>query len=234
MQHEVDSGSRTTILVHYYRAMVGRADVWRTRMDTTTHWAIGATAAIMSFTLSNASVPHYVAGIATLMTLSFLLLEARRLTFYHLWQQRVLLLERGLVRPALWSGGRDAENVATGAGGGASDDAAHQLDLPAALDPHLGRTIPSMRLSKAVARRLRRVYLYIFGVQWLAWLLKLANHPTPISSVAALRERAALGVLPGEAVLALGTAFALVGILIAVMWGGVDQVDSRSSNSAAA
>ena len=112
MQHEVDSGSRTTILVHYYRAMVGRADVWRTRMDTTTHWAIGATAAIMSFTLSNASVPHYVAGIATLMTLSFLLLEARRLTFYHLWQQRVLLLERGLVRPALWSGGRDAGNVA--------------------------------------------------------------------------------------------------------------------------
>ncbi len=223
MKHEVDPGSRTTILVHYYRAMVGRADVWRTRMDTTTHWAIGATAAIMSFTLGNAAVPHYVGGIATLMTLSFLLLEARRLTFYHLWQQRVLLLENGLGRPALWSGGREEGNAASSAGGGASDDTAHEFDLPAALDPHLGRTIPTMRLSKAVARRLRRVYLYLFGVQLLAWLLKLANHPTPVSSVAALSKRAGLGVLPGEAALALAMVFALVGILVAVRWGGVDR-----------
>ena len=51
----------------------------------------GATAAIISFALGNAAVPHYVVFIASLMTLSFLLLEARRLTFYHLWQQRVLL-----------------------------------------------------------------------------------------------------------------------------------------------
>ena len=41
---EMDSRDRSTILIHYYRAMVGRADVWRMRMDATTNWAIGATA----------------------------------------------------------------------------------------------------------------------------------------------------------------------------------------------
>ena len=57
---EIDSRDRITILIHYYRAMVGRADVWRTRMDATTNWAIGATAAVISFALGNVSVPHYV------------------------------------------------------------------------------------------------------------------------------------------------------------------------------
>jgi uncharacterized membrane protein len=187
MQEALDAGSRTTILVHYYRAMVGRADVWRVRMDTTANWAIGATAAIISFALGNETVPHYVVFIASLMTLSFLLLEARRLTFYHLWQQRVLLLERGLVRPALAS---------------------------------LATTMP---IAKAVARRLRRVYLYLFGVQLLAWLLKLANHPTPFPSLAVLVERADIGLLPGGVVVITAMLATLVAIAVAAARGGVDR-----------
>ncbi|MBJ19698.1 MAG: DUF2270 domain-containing protein [bacterium] len=134
--YSIDPAQRTTILAHYYRAMVGRADIWRTRLDATTNWAIGATAAIISFTLGNDQVPHYVVFIAPLMTCSFLLLEARRLTFYHLWQQRVLLLEEGLMRPAL------------------SAAAEGSFDLSASLEGHLGRTIPTTPLAKAVARRL--------------------------------------------------------------------------------
>ena len=68
-------GDRTTVLVHYYRAMVGRADIWRMRMDTTANWAIGATAAIVSFGLGNRETPHYVLVIAPLLTLAFLMLE---------------------------------------------------------------------------------------------------------------------------------------------------------------
>ncbi|MFT5359005.1 MAG: putative membrane protein, partial [Polyangiales bacterium] len=96
----LDDASRTTILIHYYRAMVGRADIWRVRMDTTTNWAIGATAALISFSLGNAVTPHYVVYLSSFLTVIFLLLEARRLTFYHLWQQRVFLLERALIQPA--------------------------------------------------------------------------------------------------------------------------------------
>jgi len=163
------------------------------------------------------------------MTLSFLLLEARRLTFYHLWQQRVLLLERGLVRPALASiatpldagpphGSGDGDDHGVG-----DEAAAARVDLATALEAHLGRTVPTMPIAKAVARRLRRVYLYLFGVQLLAWLLKLANHPTPFPSLAVLVERADIGLLPGGVVVITAMLATLVAIAVAFVKGGVDR-----------
>jgi uncharacterized membrane protein len=221
----IDSANRTTILVHYYRAMVGRADVWRTRMDTTTNWAIGATAAIISFTLGNDSVPHYVVSIAVLMTLSFLLLEARRLTFYNLWQQRVLLLEEGLIRQALvvTRGRGEGDRADSDPLDEALGEVGRNVDLSTALDAHLGRTVPTMPLVKAVARRLRRVYLYLFAVQLLAWSLKLANHPTPATSFATIVERAHAGVLSGELVIATGAVLAFSALAISIVRGGVDR-----------
>jgi uncharacterized membrane protein len=202
-----------TILTHYYRAMVGRADIWRTRMDTTTNWAIGATAAIMSFALGNAAVPHYVVFIASLMTLSFLMLEARRLTFYHLWQQRVLLLEDGLIRPAVSVLGASPDTIVP------ADD----RSLEQALEMHLGRTAPTMPLGKAVARRLRRVYLYLFGVQLLAWMLKISNHPTVATSMSEWIQRAHIGPISGEASVATMGLLFLVASIIAIARGGGDR-----------
>ncbi len=199
---ELDPRERTTILAHYYRAMVGRADVWRTRMDSTTHWAIGTTAAVVSFSLGNAAVPHYVVFIGSLLTLCFLGLEARRLTFYHLWQQRVLLLERGLVGPALEANEPDPA-------------------LAAQLAPHLGRTVPSMPIWRAAARRLRRIYMYLFGVQALAWLLKLAIEPGPAGSARELIERAAAGPVPGAVLVAVAAALLLGAATLALALGGV-------------
>jgi uncharacterized membrane protein len=206
---QIDAGDRTTILVHYYRAMVGRADIWRMRLDATTNWAIGATAAVATLALGNASVPHYGVFIATLLTVCFLLLEARRLTFYHLWQQRVLLLERGLIAPAVVPGSEPAGLESLGLG--------------------LGRTVPSMSLGKAVARRLRRVYLFLFGAQLLAWLLKLASDPSPAEDLADLVARAGLGAVPGSVVLGLAVSVYAAGFLAARVWGGVERgpVESR-------
>ncbi len=202
------TGERATILTHYYRAMVSRADTWRMRMDATTNWAIGATAAVISFSLGNTAVPHYGVFIASLMTWSFLLLEARRLTFYHLWQQRVLLLERGLVRPALLAGVSDGEPA------GVMDPD----DFRRALDPHLGRTIPSMPLWKAAARRLRRVYLYLFAVQLIAWLLKLSSDPTPATALSEIGARAHVAGLSGFVVMALvGVGFATAVVAAAIL-----------------
>ena len=203
--HELDPSSRTTILAHYYRAMVGRADIWRTRMDATTNWAIVSMAAVLSFALGSATVPHYVVLTAPLMTAVFLMLEARRLTFYHLWQQRALLLEDGLVRAALRDPpGAESPSPPDGADAG---ERAGAGDLASALEPHLGRTVPTMPLFRAVGRRLRRVYLYLFAVQGFAWLLKLAN-PAPGAGKASFAARADIGLLSGEAVLAVaGVAF---------------------------
>jgi len=218
---EIESRDRSTILIHFYRAMVGRADVWRMRMDATTNWAIGATAAVISFALGDATTPHYVVFIAVLLTMSFLFLEARRLSFYHLWQQRVLLIEKGLIRPALHAGAAALDPV----------DAALEPDLEAALEPHLGRTVPIMSIGKAAARRLRRIYLYLFAVQLIAWLLKLSSDPTPASSLGELVARARTGSLPGEVVVGLAALSFLAASWIAIVRGGRDQSDSGSGGA---
>ncbi len=191
-----DLGNRTTVFVHYYRAMVGRADAWRMRMDTTTNWAIGATAALISFSLGDAELPHFVVFFASFLTFIFLLLEARRLTFYHLWQQRVLMLERLVIAPAATADGwSEAELEAL------ADD----------LAPHLGQTVPTMSMRKAVSRRLRRVYVYLFMAQVLAWLLKLSMHPVDATSWSECVARAAIGPLSGTAVMAGVAGTLLVG-----------------------
>jgi uncharacterized membrane protein len=196
------------ILAHYYRAMTGRADIWRTRMDATSNWAIGATAAMVSFAMSNPASPHYVVFISAILTASFLFLEARRLTFYHLWQQRVLILERGLIRPAV---------------AGEAGEQKGDTQLADELVPHLGRTVPVMRLRKAAARRLRRIYLYLFAVQLLAWSLKLSIHPTPAGSLREFIERAQTGPAPGLVVVVGAVSF--IGLLawVALRHGGVDR-----------
>jgi uncharacterized membrane protein len=208
---EIDPRDRHTILAHYYRAMVGRADIWRMRMDATTNWAIGTTAALISFALGNAAAPAYVVYIAMLLTLSFLLLEARRLCFYHLWQQRVLLLEEGLIRSALRSPSSE------------SSESKVEIDLESALDAHLGRTVPSMPISKAIARRLRRIYLYLFGVQLVAWVLKLSSQPTPASSLRELVSRADVGAIPGEVFFAASGLGFLAVMAFALRNGGIDR-----------
>ncbi len=208
MQASLDEGTRATILIHTYRAMVGRADIWRMRMDTTTNWSIGTTAAVASFALGNAEVPHYVVHIASFLTVIFLLLESRRLTFYHLWQQRVLLLERSLIASAVSSAPPSPEAFRA---------------LEQQLGPQLGTTVPSMSRTKAAARRLRRVYVYLFAAQLLAWILKLASQPTQTASLSEIVARAHVGSLPGAVLfVASGAAFAAA-VVLAVAKGGVSR-----------
>lgn len=236
----VSSRDRSTILIHYYRAMIGRADVWRMRMDATTNWAIGATAAVISFVLSDANTPHYVVFIAVLLTVSFLLLEARRLSFYHLWQQRALLVERALIRPALHATQEQAAEAGLDAASPVAADlrtsgpsrppVAEDVDLVAALDPHLGRTVPNMPAIKAIARRLRRIYLYLFAVQVLAWGFKLAEAPTSARSLDEWIARAATGAIPGGWIVG-SVGLGLVGtIFVAAAWGGVRRDDKRAES----
>ncbi len=214
----IDGGDRATILAHYYRAMAGRADTWRTRMDTTTNWAIGATAAGASFVIANPAVPHYALVIAPLLTFCFLALEARRLTFYHLWQQRVLLVERGLIRPALWAG-HDSSSLDA-----PIDDEAFVREL----DPQLGSTVPTMPLAKAAARRLRRIYLYLLLAQQAAWIVKLGIHPTRARSLSEILERASTAGVSG----AVWIGLSVLGLLVAA--GVAFTMGSRSSSGPSA
>jgi len=181
--------------------MVGRADVWRMRMDATTNWAIGATAAVLSFGLGNASAPHTVLLLAPLATACFLLLEARRLTFHRLWQDRVLEVERALIRPAL------------------GEPLPEAIPSLGALAAELGTTIPKMPIRRAVARRVRRVYGFLFAIQLMAWALKLANHPAPAATSGELMARAHVGMVSGAAVVGVVLA-AFAGLLLHALLAG--------------
>ena len=82
-----------TAMVHFFRAEVTRANVWRQRLDTTTNWAVVATGATLSIAFSQSNVHHSVILLNTLLVLWFLFIEARRYRYYELWSYRVRLTE---------------------------------------------------------------------------------------------------------------------------------------------
>ena len=49
-----------TAMVHFFRAEIQRANVWRQRLDTTTNWAVVATGATLSIAFGQATVDHSV------------------------------------------------------------------------------------------------------------------------------------------------------------------------------
>ena len=75
----------TIVLVHFYRAAVVHADVWRRRLDATTNWAVVTTAAVVTFAFGEAQAPHFVLLMALLFGLFFLVMESLRYQIYHVW-----------------------------------------------------------------------------------------------------------------------------------------------------
>jgi uncharacterized membrane protein len=61
--------------------------------------------------------------------------------------------------------------------------------------------------ARAIGRRLRRTYSWIFVIQAIAYYGKLAIHPVPLSTITELWERAAIGPIPGGLVVAAGVLF---------------------------
>jgi uncharacterized membrane protein len=145
--------SETNAIVHFYRGEIGRLTAYRLRLDTTTNWAVGSTAASITFALGSREVPHYVFFVPVLMGWFFLWLEATRYRIFAISQERVSLVERGFYVPLLT--GRD------------------ELEWREALAATLAKPRPLVSYRHAFGARLRRVYLWLFGTIFLAWLVKL-------------------------------------------------------------
>jgi uncharacterized membrane protein len=190
------------VLVHFYRAVVSHADVWRQRMDATTNWSAVTTAAVVTFALGDDTAPHFVVLLAIVFDINFLVMESRRYQVYDLWRRRFRTLNQYLIAPVL----------APGAG----PDAATVEEKLASVASDLGRTIPHLGIADAVGYRLRRNYGYLFAAILLAWLAKLHMHPSPASSLGELVARAAISTIPGWIVLIAVLALAVVAIVLAV------------------
>lgn len=173
----------TTAMVHFFRAEVQRANVWRQRLDTTTNWAVVTTGAAISFSFSGSG--HQVVILLNLFLVTmFLMIEARRYRYYELWSYRVRLMETdffaAMLVPPFHPSADWAETLSE-----------------SLLHPHF----PITNL-EAVGRRLRRNYLFIYTVIGLTWLAKLWLTPTTTTSLNEIFQRAAIGSLHGAWVLA--------------------------------
>lgn len=176
-----------TILAHYYRAEVQRSLAWRERLDRTTNWAVGATAAFLGFGFSHPEFPHpfFLFGLAILYTL--LLVEARRFRFYDAYEYRVRLMHQNFIYDA----------VAHGTLNDAPPFDSNGIYWRAELASDLRYPQYKMSVAYAIGRRIGANYIYLFAILIAGWLMKIKFHPQPVDSWAAYVRQAAIGGLSG-------------------------------------
>jgi uncharacterized membrane protein len=178
------------MLAHLYRGEMYRSKIWRTRLDSTTNWAVATTGIALSVTFGNAYNSPLPLVVVALMSLVFLSIEARRYRYFDIWRTRVRVMEKSMYVPLL-------------RGEGVSVDDGWNYELARDYEKlHF-----NISFLEAMGRRLRRNYSFMFGVQAVSYLLKICIHPIPIQSLKDLWRHAQIGPIPGEAVLAFGFLF---------------------------
>jgi uncharacterized membrane protein len=179
-------------IAHLYRGEMYRSKIWRTRLDTSTNWAVVTTGIAISATYSSAAASPLPMVLVSFLVAVFLIFEARRYRYFDIWRTRVRVMETCFFGPLLRGQGLRTDN---GWGEVLADDYA---------DVHF-----HISIFEAAGRRLRRNYSWIFAVQIVSYWGKIGIHPTPIASLQELWTRTAVGPLPGQIVLLLGTIFYL-------------------------
>jgi uncharacterized membrane protein len=196
--HVFDS-SEITALSHLYRGELYRSTVWRTRLDTTTNWAVVTTGISLSLTFSSASATPLPLVLVGLLVAVFLTIEARRYRFFDFWRIRAHVLEVNFFGPIL-----RGQGVRT-------DNNWNEILYQDYRNPNLHITY-----LEAIGRRIRRNYGWIFMIQVVAYIGKLMIHPMPITSLEEIFVRATIGPVPGQIVLIAGAMFHAVWISIAI------------------
>jgi uncharacterized membrane protein len=172
-------------IVHLYRGELGEATAWRSRIDTTTHWAVVLSATALSFIFSDQSGErHVLIPIVSLFCTFLLLMEARRYRFFDIWRSRARMIEMNFYRPLL--------EGSTPAMPDWAERLAQDMEWPRFHIPWW----------EAAGRRLRRNYQWIYAILLGSWLVALTTHPTSTTSPAEIVARASVGPLPGWLVIA--------------------------------
>src|SRR5689334_6635771 len=83
--YELGSAEFTTAMLEFYRGEQERSNTWRTRLDTTTYWAVITTLVSTAYLFISPS-SHYIFVLLAMVLLTFFLwIEARRYRYYELW-----------------------------------------------------------------------------------------------------------------------------------------------------
>lgn len=205
-QSPVYSAAELGALAHLYRGEVYRSTVWRQRLDATTNWAVASLGIALSVVFSSREASPLPLLLVGLLAIVFLTFEARRYRYFNVWRARARWLERHFYAPMLR--GEPLLN-----GDGWQETLAQDY-----IRPH-----HHISMMTALGRRLRRSYVWILGIQAVAYYGKIAIHPTPLASTTQLFERAAVGPIAGEYVVLAGVVFNFCWIVFAFYSLHMDQ-----------
>ncbi len=186
--YKLRAGEFNTAMVHFFRAEVQRANVWRQRLDATTNWAVVTTGAAISIAFAQ-SGNQVVILLNMLLVTMFLIIEARRYRYYELWSSRVRLMETDFFAAMLVPPFQPSPDWA--------ESLAENL-----LHPHF-----PISNWEAVGRRLRRNFLWIYLTLLIAWQAKLWLQPFVARSWQEAINRASVGPLSGTLILFIVLAF---------------------------
>ena len=210
---ELDASAYHTAMAHLYRGEMNRLTVWRTRLDTTSHWAIILSIGLTTFTLGSPSVPHYVMLLALAFNTIFMIIEGRRYQHLHHSKWRLSLIEKNYFAPMLLDGGRTME-------------ANWRLQLATDLRrPHF-----TLTLLMAARLRLRRNYLMVMAFVTAVWIAKLFIHPQGPAHFEEFYARLSVeGFLPSWFVAVTAVTFIVGTGLLALMTRSEEDLDRWST-----
>ncbi|KUJ86107.1 hypothetical protein AVO45_03850 [Ruegeria marisrubri] len=191
------SAAEIGAVAHLYRGEVYRSTIWRTRLDTSSNWAVVTLGVALSISFASPDASPLPLVLVGVLIILFLMLEARRYRYFNVWRARARWLETHFYAPLLYDGDLHME------------ENWQKVLAEDYLRPryHVGFMI-------AIGRRIRRNYLWILLIQSLAFAGKLAVHPTPVESLDQAFERADVGPLPGEVIV-------LIGVVYVVTWSSI-------------
>ncbi len=177
-------------IAHLYRGEVYRSTIWRQRLDQTTNWAVVSTGIALSVVFAGANASPFPIVLVGMLCVMFLMLEARRYRFFYVWRFRARVLEIAFYVPMLRGEG-----------------ASIPLDRGSALSDDYEKPQYRISMLRAVGRRLRRNYGWIFAIQGAAYFAKIAIHPYDVGSWTEFIYRAHIGPIPGWLALVVGLGF---------------------------
>ena len=153
----------------------------RTRLDTTTNWAVVTTGITPSVTFSSVQATPLPIVLVSFLLAAFLLFEARRYQYFDIWNTRLRVIESCFYDSILRARGTCTDS-----------------DWNEVLADDLRRLRLHIGLLDAVGLRLRRNYGWTFAIQIASYWSKIGVHPTPLASFDDLWERTAVGPSPGR------------------------------------
>ncbi len=179
-----------------YRDEMRRVTNWRTRLDTTSNWAVVLCASILTFAFSSKDNPHYLLLVAMGGVLTFAFIEARRYRHYDVWRSRIRLLERFMFAEVYDASDRP------GVG-----------DWTKKMAEDLRRPTYKISFIRALHHRLRRIHLALLLILGVSWVARITSYEDGKLDII---EDAAIGVITGDWVVGVIGLLLLAALVLAV------------------